>query len=67
MSACMESTREYDITHDDPELDNELTGPLHRGSSGIFALGPEDTGGFFEGPASDTCEQIGARRARHPH
>ena len=35
--SCMETTRAYDITHDEPEFDNELTGPLHRGSSGILS------------------------------
>jgi len=64
--ACMTSSARYNINHDDPELDNELTGPLHRGSSGIFALGPEDTTGFVEGPNSEACEQIGAAAGTAP-
>jgi hypothetical protein len=63
---CMTTTKRYDIDHDDAELDNELTGPLHRGSSGIFALGPEDGSGFFEGPSSDACEDIGAAAGTPP-
>ena len=64
--ACMTTTKRYDIDHDDPELDNELTGPLHRGSSGIFALGPEDATGFFEGPSADDCAQIGGAAGAAP-
>jgi hypothetical protein len=58
--SCMDTTREYDITHDDPELDNELTGPLHRGSSGIFALGPEGPTNAIEGPNFWSCDEIAA-------
>ena len=56
--SCMTTTKSYDITHDDPELDNEITGPLHRGSSGIFALGPEGPTASFEGSTADTCDAI---------
>ena len=63
---CTPTTERYDIAHDDPELDNELTGPLRRGSSGIFALGPEDATGFFEGPISEECAQIGAAAGTAP-
>ena len=57
--SCMETTRAYDITHDEPELDNELTGPLRRGSSGIFALGPEGATNAFEGVGT-SCDAIAA-------
>jgi hypothetical protein len=57
-AACMTSTLAYTTTHMLPGDDNELTGPLRRGASGIFALGPESAAGYFEGPAADTCDSI---------
>jgi hypothetical protein len=55
---CVRSSEPYDITHEDPELDNELTGPLRRGSSGIFALGPENATGLIEGSLESDCDRI---------
>lgn len=57
-TACMTSTLPYTTDHMLPGDDNELTGPLRRGTSGIYALGPEKNEGFFEGPAADTCATI---------
>jgi hypothetical protein len=57
-NACMASTLPYTIDHMLPGDDNELTGPLRRGTSGIYALGPERSDGFFEGPVGDTCDAI---------
>lgn len=58
--ACVTRTRPYDITNLLPGWDNELTGPLRRGTSGIYALGPEEAEGFVEGPAADSCDVIAA-------
>jgi hypothetical protein len=57
-NACMASTLPYTIDHMLPGDDNELTGPLRRGPSGIYALGPERSDGYFEGPVGDSCETI---------
>ena len=43
-----------------PGDDNELTGPRRRGTSGIYALGPERSDSYFEGPSADTCESDSA-------
>lgn len=45
----------YVTTHDDPELDNALTGPLRRGEAGIFVRGHEDDDGFYEAPPETAC------------
>ncbi len=58
--SCMTSGAAYDITHMLPGEDNELTGPLRRGTSGVYAVGPEEAEGFYEGPAGDDCAAIGA-------
>lgn len=63
---CMTSTLPYTTTNMLPGHDNELTGPLRRGASGIYALGPEENEGFFEGPAADTCDAIGAAAGAAP-
>ncbi len=57
-TACLQTTRAYDITHVLPGDDNELTGPLRRGTSGIYALGPEEAEGFYEGTTAQTCDDI---------
>ena len=57
-TACMTSTLPYTTDNMLPGDDNELTGPLRRGTSGIYALGPERSDSYFEGPAADTCETI---------
>jgi hypothetical protein len=57
---CMSSTLPYTIDSMLPGHDNELTGPLRRGASGIYALGPEEHEGFYEGLATETCDAIGA-------
>jgi hypothetical protein len=56
--ACMTSTRAYGIDHMLPGDDNEMTGPLRRGPSGIYARGPERNEGHFEGPVADSCATI---------
>jgi hypothetical protein len=57
-NACMTTGQAYDTTHVLPGDDNELTGPLRRGTSGIYALGPEEHEGFLEGPITDSCDTI---------
>jgi hypothetical protein len=57
-TACMTSTLPYTTDHMLPGDENEITGPLRRATSGIYALGPERSDGYFEGPAADTCETI---------
>ena len=57
-TACMTSTLPYTTDSMMPGDDNELTGPLRRGTSGIYALGPERSDSYFEGPSADTCETI---------
>jgi hypothetical protein len=57
-TACLQTTRAYDITHALPGDDNELTGPLRRGTSGIYALGPEEAEGYYEGTTAQTCDDI---------
>jgi len=57
-TACMTSTLPYTTDSMMPGDDNEFTGPLRRGTSGIYALGPERSDSYFEGPAGDTCETV---------
>jgi hypothetical protein len=58
-TSCMTTSQPYDATHTLPGDDNELTGPLRRGTSGIYALGPEDSDGFYEGTtAMATCNDV---------
>jgi hypothetical protein len=64
--SCLGSTLPYAIDNMLPGHDNELTGPLRRGASGIYALGPEENTGFYEGAGTDTCEAIGAANGAAP-
>jgi hypothetical protein len=64
--SCMTGGRAYDITSMLPGEDNELTGPLRRGTSGVYALGPEEAEGYYEGPSSYSCVAIGAANGSAP-
>jgi len=59
-TSCMTSSLPYDTSKMLPGDVNELTGPLRRGTSGIYALGPEDSDGYYEGAVTASCDAIGA-------
>jgi hypothetical protein len=51
---------DHDVAHRYDALDkNELTGPMRRGVSGIFALGAEDAGeGYYEPAPGAACSTL---------